>query len=302
MSAGALSLRTWLTSDAPSTRAQARAIKYAGLARRVLRRRLAWFGLLPLATIVALALLAPILPLPDPLAQDLQARLQSFSAQHWLGTDALGRDMLSRLIFGGRPSLSIVLFVLLSSAPVGVLLGAFAGLVGGWLDGAILRIGDVFLAFPRLVLALAIAAAMGAGISTAIFAIALTGWPTYARLARAEARVYRGADFVQAAEALGASRFRILTRHILPLCLPSAIVRAALDAPGVILITAGLGFLGLGAPPPLAEWGAMVANGRDVIFEQWWVATLPGLCIFAISLSFNLIGDALRDAIDPRAA
>lgn len=202
----ASALGTWLTSDAPASRAQARAVKWARTGRRLLRRPLAWFGLLPLMAVVVLAGLAPVLPLHDPLAQDLSARLLPASAGHWFGTDTLGRDILARTVFGARPTLSIVLLVLLLSVPFGLVLGAFSGLAGGAADRAIMRVGDVFMAFPRLILALAIAAALGAGTSTAVFAIALTGWPAYARLARAEAVTMQQADFVQAAEALGASR------------------------------------------------------------------------------------------------
>lgn len=286
----------------PRSRGHARAMRWLRLGRRMLHHRLAQIGLVPLGLVVVLALLAPLLPLQDPLAQDLGQRLLPPSARHWFGTDALGRDIFARVLHGARPTLGIVALVLLCSAPLGLVLGAAAGLQGGWLDRVVMRVGDIFLAFPRLVLALAIAAALGGGIATAVLAVAISGWPIYARIARTDARAFARSDFVQAAETIGASRLRILFVHILPLCLPSVLVRAALDAPGVILITAGLGFLGLGLPPPAPEWGAMVAAGRDVIFEQWWVATLPGLFIFALSIAFNLIGDAMRDVLDPREA
>ena len=164
-----------------------------------------------------------------------------------------------------------------------------------------MRITDIFLAFPRLVLALAFAAALGPGIENAVIAIALTAWPPYARLARAETMTRRNAEFIQAAKLLGASEFRILATQILPLCLPSVIIRLTLDMAGIILTAAGLGFLGLGAQPPAAEWGAMVSSGRQVLLDQWWVATLPGLAIFVTSLGFNLLGDGLRDVSDSRS-
>ncbi|MGV3549257.1 ABC transporter permease [Rhizobium sp.] len=294
------SFNGWLTADIPESRAQARAIKTWRLLRRFGRQPIAWFGILPLLAVVAIALLAPVLPLQDPVVQDLPQRLLAPSADHWFGTDAHGRDIFSRVVHGARPTLLIVAAVLVVSAPVGLLAGAAAGLYGGAVDQIVMRVGDVFMAFPRLVLALAIAAALGAGASTAVLAIAISGWPIYARLARSEAITFARAEFVQAAETTGASRLRILFRHIMPLCIPSLMVRAALDAPGIILITAGLGFLGLSLPPPAPEWGAMVAAGRDVIFEQWWVATLPGVFIFILSIAFNLIGDALRDTLDPK--
>lgn len=300
MTSSAQTLTGWLTAEEPESRTQARAIKTWRILRRLGRQPIAWLGFVPLLAVIAIAVSAPLLPLQDPVLQDLSQRLLPPSAGHWFGTDTLGRDIFARVVFGAQPTLVIVAAVLAVSAPVGLLAGAAAGLYGGIVDQVVMRIGDIFMAFPRLVLALAIAAALGAGASTAILAIAISGWPIYARLARSEAVSLARAEFVQAAETTGASRLRILLHHIVPLCIPSVLVRAALDAPGIILITAGLGFLGLSLPPPAPEWGAMVAGGRDVIFEQWWVATLPGVFIFVLSIAFNLIGDALRDALDPK--
>ncbi|MGO4391988.1 ABC transporter permease [Variovorax sp. M-6] len=289
----------WLASDTPTTRTQAR----LGAAYRWLRRLAAHpiglAGLAIVGLITAIALCASVLPLADPSAQSLGERLLAPSAGHWLGTDTLGRDILSRLVFGARPTLAIVALVLLASVPAGLLIGAAAGLWGGWVDAVLMRIADVFMAFPRLILAIAVAATLSTGLWTAVIAIALTGWPPYARVARAEVAAVRQAEFIQSARALGVSRLRLLLRHALPLCLPSAVVRAALDAPGIVLITSGLGFLGLGLPPPAPEWGAMVAEGRAIVFEAWWVSTLPGLLILALSLGFNFLGDALRDVVDP---
>jgi peptide/nickel transport system permease protein len=289
----------WLASDTPATRAQARLGAVYRLLRRLLRHPIGIAGLAIVGTITVLALLAPMLALSDPAAQALSARLLPPSTTHWMGTDTLGRDMLSRLIYGTRPTLAIVFLVLLASVPAGLLIGAAAGLWGGWLDAILMRLADVFMAFPRLILAIAVAATLSTGLWTAVIAIALTGWPPYARVARAEVAAIRQAEFIQAARALGVSRWRLLLRHALPLCLPSAVVRAALDAPGIVLITSGLGFLGLGLPPPAPEWGAMVAEGRAIVFEAWWVSTLPGLLILALSLGFNFLGDALRDVVDP---
>lgn len=296
----ALSLRDWLSTDLPTSRGQARAIKLWRIARRLARNRMSWMGFTPPILIAAVTLAAPLLPLNDPVVQDLSARLLPPSADHWFGTDTLGRDVFSRVIYGARPSLEIVVLVLCISAPLGLIIGAAAGLQGGLLDKVLMRLGDVFLAFPRLILALAIAASLGVSTATTVLAIVVSGWPIYARLARAQAVTYASAEFVQAAECAGASRLRILFHHVIPLCLPAIVVRAALDAPSIILITAGLGFLGLSVPPPAPEWGAMVANGRDVIFDQWWIATMPGLFILVLSISFNLIGDSLRDVLDPK--
>jgi peptide/nickel transport system permease protein len=199
----------------------------------------------------------------------------------------------------------VVALVAVLAAPVGLLVGTvsgyFANGAGAWVDGLLMRVTDIFMAFPRLILALAFVAALGPGIENAILAIAITSWPPYARIARAETLTLRQAGFVQAAHAMGASPGRIVFRHILPLCLPSVVVRVSLDMSGIILTAAGLGFLGLGAQPPVPEWGAMISNGRQFLLDQWWVAAAPGAAILLVSLAFNLLGDGLRDALDPRA-
>ena len=187
-------------------------------------------------------------------------------------------------------------------APIGLAVGTIAGYAGGWVDAVLMRIVDIFLAFPRLILALAFVAALGAGIENAVLAIALTTWSPYARIARAEVLTIRKSDFIVAAEAQGASTFRIIRRHVVPLCLASVIVRLTLDMAGIILTAAGLGFLGLGAQPPLPEWGAMISTGRQFLLDQWWVPTAPGAAIFLVSLGFCLLGDGLRDILDPKSA
>jgi peptide/nickel transport system permease protein len=237
----------------------------------------------------------------SPLDQDLAGRLASPSAAHWFGTDELGRDIFARTLYGARVTLTIVLLVSVVVVPIGLAVGTVAGYLGGWVDAVLMRITDIFLAFPRLVLALAFAAALGPGIENAVIAISLTAWPPYARIARSETMTIARSDFIQAVVLQGASTWRILFRHIVPLCLSSVIVRLTLDMAGIILTAAGLGFLGLGAQPPTAEWGAMVSSGRDVILDQWWVATIPGLAIFIVSLGFNLLGDGLRDVFDPKS-
>jgi len=183
----------------------------------------------------------------------------------------------------------------------GLIVGTVAGYAGGWIDAVLMRMTDVFLAFPRLILALAFVAALGPGIGNAVLAIALTSWPPYARIARAETLTIRNSDFIAAIRLQGASPPRIVVGHVMPLCLSSVIVRVTLDMAGIILTAAGLGFLGLGAQPPLPEWGAMISTGRQFILDQWWVAAMPGLAIFTVSLGFNLLGDGLRDALDPRS-
>ncbi len=292
--------RAWLMSDDPVSRRQAAAGRwYRGWL--VLRGNpLAMLGLAIVLGLVATALLAPLLPLQPPNLQDLPNRLQPPGAAHWFGTDELGRDILSRVLHGAGATLSIVALVAVIVVPVGLFVGTVAGYFGGWIDALLMRLTDIFLAFPRLVLALAFVAALGAGIENAILAIALTSWPPYARLARAETITLRNADYIRAAALQGAGAGRILWSHVVPLCLASVVVRLTLDMAGIILTAAGLGFLGLGAQPPLAEWGAMISTGREYLLDHWWVATIPGLAIFLVSLGFNLLGDGLRDLLESK--
>ncbi|MFZ9634228.1 MAG: nickel transporter permease, partial [Alphaproteobacteria bacterium] len=261
---------------------------------------LACVGLAIVVALLLLALLAPVVATHDPLAQSLARRLQPPSAEHFLGTDSLGRDIFSRIVHGARITLLVVLVVVVTVGPIGLLVGTAAGYAGGALDTVLMRVTDIFLAFPRLILALAFVAALGPGIENAVIAIAFTAWPPYARVARAEAMVIRNADYIAATRLQGASPVRIVLRHVMPLCVPSLIVRSTLDMAGIILTAAGLGFLGLGAQPPMPEWGAMIATGRDYIFDQWWVATVPGIAICVVALGFNLLGDGLRDVLDPK--
>jgi peptide/nickel transport system permease protein len=296
-------LTQWLLSDRPQSRRQASLGRiYTGW-RSFARNRLAVVGLCIVLLLVLIAALAPWLAPASPTAGDLgNARLLAPSAAHWFGTDDQGRDILSRLIYGSRITLYVVVLVAVLAAPIGLLVGTAAGYAGGWVDAVLMRITDIFLAFPRLILALAFVAALGPGIENAVIAIAITSWPPYARIARAETLSIRQADYISAVRLLGASPVRIVLRHIVPLCLSSVIVRVTLDMAGIILTAAGLGFLGLGAQPPLPEWGAMIANGRAYVLDQWWVAAAPGAAIFIVSLGFNLLGDGLRDALDPKAA
>jgi len=296
-------LHAWLMSDRPGSRRQALLGRVYGTWRTFLRNRLAVVGLLIVVALVLIALFADGLAPYSPYVGDLRTtRLLPPSAAHWFGTDDQGRDILSRVIFGTRITLIVVVLVALLAAPIGLVVGTVAGYSGGLVDAALMRITDIFLAFPRLILALAFVAALGPGIENAVIAIAITSWPPYARIARAETLTIRQTEYIEAVQLIGASKWRIVLRHIMPLCVSSVIVRVTLDMAGIILTAAGLGFLGLGAQPPMPEWGAMIANGRLYVLDQWWVAAAPGAAIFIVSLGFNLLGDGLRDALDPKAA
>ncbi|HAA38823.1 MULTISPECIES: ABC transporter permease [Pseudomonas] len=273
------------------------------LAPRWWRRSPAFtLGVSLIVLLVLVAVFAPLLSGFDPNHQNIQERLLPPSAQHWLGTDGFGRDLFTRLLYGTRPTLLLVSLVLLLTLPIGVLVGVTAGFYGGWLERILMRITDVVMAFPQLVLALAFVAILGPGLLNGALALSLTAWPAFARQARAETSVLRDSDYLAAAHLQGIRGVRLLVGHVLPLCLPSVIVRVALSLGGIILAAAGLGFLGLGVEPPTAEWGSMVADGSRVIFDQWWVAAAPGIAILLTSLSFNLLGDGLRDVLDPRHA
>ncbi|MFN3292622.1 MAG: ABC transporter permease [Gemmobacter sp.] len=292
--------RAWLLSDDPETRAQARLGQGYRLARDLARNPLAMVGLAIIVALLVVAALAPWLAPYSPTEGMLANRLQPPSAAHWMGTDELGRDILSRVIHGARITLVIVLLVAVISAPLGLIVGAVSGYFGGWVDRVMMGLTDIFLSMPRLILALAFVAALGPGIENAVIAIAITAWPVYARIARAEVLTFRKSDFIAAVQMQGASAARVIGLHVLPLCMSSTIVRVTLDMAGIILTAAGLGFLGLGAQPPLPEWGAMISKGRAFILDQWWVATMPGFAIVIVSLGFCLFGDGLRDVLDPR--
>ena len=284
----------------PVSRLAARLERMSGALAALAANPLALAGLILVFMLVAMAAFAPVLAPFDPTAQDLANRLLPPGGAHTLGTDELGRDIASRILFGARITLRIVAMVCVIVAPLGLLVGVTAGYFGGWVEQALMRLTDVFLAFPKLILALALVSAIGPSLENAIVAIAATSWPAYARVARAETVSLRRADFIAAARLLGASPWRILLRHIAPLCVSSVLVRLTLDMAGIVLTAAGLGFLGLGAQPPLPEWGAMMAAGRQYLTDQWWIAAVPGFAILLASLGFNLLGDGLRDVLDPR--
>jgi peptide/nickel transport system permease protein len=263
------------------------------------RNRLMVLGTGIILGLLLVAALAPILATHDPYEQILRDRLLPPSTQNLFGTDSLGRDIFSRVLYGSRVTLSIALLVAAISTPLGMVIGIFAGYLGGALDEILMRVADVFLAFPRLILAIAFAAALGPGVENAIIAIAIAQWPSYARLARAETLNVRNNDYIQAMRVLGAGKLRIMAGYITPMCLSSIIVRMSLDMGTIILTAAGLGFLGLGAQPPMPEWGLMVSDGRQFLVDQWWVSTLPGLAILVVVMGFNLLGDGIRDVLDP---
>ena len=272
----------------------------AGLVTLARRSPAAALGAAILAVVLAVAALAPLIAPYDPILQDINIRLAAPSAGHWLGTDTFGRDVLSRLLYGTRPTLLIISLVALIMAPLGTAIGIVAGYYGGIVERVLMRLTDMVMSFPRLILAFAFVAVLGPGLLNAALALALTSWPPYARQARVETQTMRKSDYLAGAEMLGIRGARLLFGHVLPMVLPLVAVRVALDLAGMVLIAAGLGFIGLGVRPPTAEWGTMVADGTSVIFDQWWVAASPGVAILVASLSFNLLADGLRDLLDPR--
>jgi peptide/nickel transport system permease protein len=296
-------LITWLRDPNPASRLQSKLGQNYLALLRLRRNPLAMIGLFITATLIFIAIFAPMIAPHDPITHELARRLlPPGTSGNILGTDDFGRDILSRILYGSRITLYIVLLVILTAPVVGLIIGTVAGYFGGWVDTVLMRITDIFLAFPKLILALALVAVLGPGMENAVLAIAVTSWPPYARVARAETLTVRNSDYIAAVKLQGAGSIRIIWGHIMPMCLPSVIIRVTLDMAGVILTAAGLGFLGLGVQPPLPEWGLMISAGRKFLFDQWWVATMPGLAIFIVSLGFNLLGDGLRDVLDPKSA
>lgn len=273
-----------------------------GMQGRALRSGATVFGAGALVLVAFAALAAPWLAPCDPLLQDIGRRLAPPSAAHLLGTDGLGRDLLSRLLYGARPTLALTGLVGLAMVPVGLTIGIVSGYCGGWTERLLSGLTNIVMAFPRLVLALAFVGLLGPGLVHAALALVLTGWPAYARLARTQTMLLRNSDYIAAAEMQGIVGARLLWGHVLPACMPATQVRLALDLASTVLAAAALGFLGLGVRPPTPEWGMMVAEGSKVVFDQWWVAAFPGAAILAVSLAFNSLADGLRDVRDPRHA
>lgn len=264
-------------------------------------------SMLGLGLVLGFLLVAALGPWIVPYPEDgrgavhLEQKLEPPSARHWFGTDEVGTDIYTRVILGARVSLQIGLLITLVAACIGVPLGIVAGYVGGALGGVIMRVTDVFLSVPALVLAIAIVGALGPGILNAIVALSLVWWPGYVRLVQGKTLALRAQTFVEAARAIGTGRLRILVAHILPNCVSPITVKASMDMGTAILAAAGLGFIGLGAQPPYPEWGAMISHGRNYLPTWWWYSAFPGLAIYLTVLGFNLLGDGLRDILDPRS-
>jgi len=295
-----------MTSATAALRPAAFSARDTGLSRLIRVLRTDWLAAAGLAIVLLVIVLAVfgqwIAPFPAQGLGETSAATRNLapSVAHVLGTDQLGRDVLSRIIMGARPALVISLVVVFIAAVIGIPLGAIAGYRGGWLDDVLMRVTEVFQAFPPLLLAMVTVAILGPSLFNAGLALAIAWWPWYARLVRAEARSLRDRPFVEAARAIGVPAWRIVSVHILRNCMTPVLVQATVDIGAVVLAAGSLAFLGLGAQPPSPDWGLMVAEGRGQIFTYWWISTFPGLAIFATVLGFNLIGDALRDLFDPR--
>lgn len=268
--------------------------------RRLLRNKLAIAGMVILLAFLLSAFLAPWLAPYDPLKQELVRRREPPSVEHLLGMDEVGRDVLSRIIFGARTSLQVGVGSVSFAIMIGALLGAISGYLGGWVDSVVMRLMDILLAFPSLLLAIAIVSILGPGLMNMLYAIAIVSIPMYARIVRASVLSVKEQDYILAARAIGVPSGRMLFRNVFPNCLTPLIVQATLGIATAILDAAGLSFLGLGARPPIPEWGAMLGSGRGSVFTAPHIVFFPGMAIMLLVLGFNLLGDGLRDALDPR--
>lgn len=262
-------------------------------------------SLLAFAIIILLVLSAIFAPVIVPYPEDvysthIEQKLEAPSSEHIMGTDELGRDVFSRLVYGARVSISTALIAVGVALVIGIPMGAIAGTFGGWVDNVIMRITDVFLSFPPLLLAIALVTLLGPGLTNAIIAIVVSWWPWYTRLVRGQAISIKERKFVQAAETIGTSKAKIIFSHIVPNCISPVIVQASMDIGGVIMTVASLSFLGLGAQQPQPEWGLMISVGRASFPDKWWCCIFPGIAIFLTVLSFNLLGDAIREILDPK--
>jgi len=262
--------------------------------------RLAMIGTVIILIFLGIAIFAPLLTSYNPTAQNMNERLLSPSSQHIFGTDQYGRDVYSRVVYGARVEVWIIFIVSIISIIIGLVVGIIAGYFGGVVDEVLMRITDMFLAFPRLVLAMVLTAALGPNLTNTMIAIALVDWTIYARLGRAEAMKVKSQPYIEAIRAVGAKDIRIIALHVLPMSISPVIVQLTLRMGTIVLTAAGLGFLGLGAQPPTPEWGAIVSDGRSYLVDQWWITTFPGIAIAIIVLGFNLLGDGIRDILDPR--
>jgi peptide/nickel transport system permease protein len=268
--------------------------------RRFRKETTAMIGLFVIIFFVAVALLAEVISPYNPLEQNISDSLQIPGANHLFGADKLGRDVFSRIIHGTRISLFSGLSVVLMAGTFGILVGTVAGYAGGWWDEALMRVTDIFVAFPSLILAMAIAGALGPSLQNALIAVAVVSWPVYARLVRGQVLVLREQEFIQAAHAIGVRNWQILSRHLLPNTWSPILVQASFDMGAIILTVAGLSFIGFGAQPPTPEWGVMISEGRNFIIVQWWLTFFPAMAMLLVVTGFNLVGDGLRDVLDPR--
>ena len=264
------------------------------------RNPLSLLGMIIIVILVLTGIFGPYLAPYDPVAISPAERLQSPDREHLLGTDELGRDVLSRIIAGSRISLEIGLSIVFLSASIGMLIGLASGYFGGPVDHILMRITDIFISLPTLILAIAITAALGPSLPNAVLAMVLVWWPIYARLIRGEVLSVKGKDYIRAMKVMGASPLRIIVFHVLPNTIDSVIVRASIDFGNAVMFCAALSFIGLGAQPPTPEWGAMVTAGQNYMRDAWWIITFSGLAIFLTVMGFNLLGDGIRDFLDPR--
>jgi peptide/nickel transport system permease protein len=261
---------------------------------------LAMIGTVVIFIFLTIAIFAPLLTSYSPTEQFMEERLLPPSSQHIFGTDQYGRDIFCRVVYGARVEVWIIFIVSIISVMIGIIVGITAGYFGGAVDEILMRITDMFLAFPRLVLAMVLTAVLGPNLTNTMIAISLVDWTVYARLARAEAMKVKSQPYIEAIRAIGAKDLRIIVFHVLPMSISPVIVQLTLRMGTIILTAAGLGFLGLGAQPPTPEWGAIVSDGRSYLVDQWWISTFPGMAIAFVVLGFNLLGDGIRDILDPR--
>jgi peptide/nickel transport system permease protein len=268
--------------------------------RRFRKETTAMIGLAIIILFALLALLSPLLSPYDPLAQNIPASLAAPGAGHWFGADKLGRDIFSRILYGARISLLSGVAVITMAGLFGSFVGLLAGYTMGWVDEGLMRVTDIFFAFPSLILAMAIAGALGPSLQNALIAVAVVTWPVYARLVRGQVLILRDREFVQAARSVGATDSLIIRRHLFPNTLSPLLVQASFDMGGVILAIAGLSFIGFGAQPPMPEWGVMISEGRNYITTHWWLTFFPAISMLFAVAGFNLVGDGLRDVLDPR--
>jgi peptide/nickel transport system permease protein len=267
---------------------------------RIIKSKTALIGVIIIVLLVLTAILAPVIATHSPTAQDIVNRYQAPSSAHLLGTDELGRDIFSRIVYGTRISIQIGVIAVGISLAIGVLLGGIAGYYGRWIDQIVMRFIDIMMAFPSILMAIALVAVLGPSLQNAMIAVGIVGIPQFARIVRSAVLSIKENEYIEAAKSIGAKHGRILIQHVLPNCVAPIIVQATLGVGTAILDAAGLSFLGLGAQPPTPEWGAMLSDGRAAIQNAPWVVAFPGLAIFFVVLGFNLFGDGLRDALDPR--